>query len=228
MKKVLSFVLVLALVLAVAVPAFAAAEGSNKLEQSTKYTGTTEVATIAIVVPASGSFVVNPYKMTLENIDGVTGDALKAQVVSAPVQVVNNSTLAMQVKGTVTGTIAGNAKFAVGNEDGDALTETEAGQNAVLLQFKISAPKAGGTAAAVATAQETVTVKASAVKFGEVTDDYAGITLAAAGTGATNAIDVQFGGIASDAPKTPWTAADKVSATVAYTFTPVANTVAAP
>ena len=80
MKKVLSFVLAIALVLAVAVPAFAtAAPGTTEIVDparlatgvTNKITGQTSVGTLKVTVPTTNTVILNPYGLSLKIKDGV-------------------------------------------------------------------------------------------------------------------------------------------------------------
>lgn len=216
MKKVLSLVLALAMVLALAVPAFAAAANT------TDFTGTTEAPTISVTVPAAGTFIVNPYKMTVQDAAGAdTTD----QVVAATQYVTNTSDVPLTVDVTVTGTVEGTAAFATASTQGSRAPTT----NSVFLYAEFGiATKNDGTAdptwadaySTTATNQVLVGARAATKK--------AVAKLAATDGSTANYLAYKLAGDAASAPTVAWTAADKAKVSVAFTFTASAVEAAAP
>lgn len=216
MKKVLSLVLAMALILAVAVPAFAtettltdpakAATGA-----STTVTATPKVPTINVVVPKTASVVVNPYQMSV----GEGAAASQDQIISATSYITNKSDIKLNVGVSVTGKAGSGVTLA-------SATAVSEKTNSVFLKFGINNSADNTSPLDFSTLPAANTVVVSATK-----QDITGLELAATTESAPNYLAFAVTGDAATAPDKPWTAAMTVTTTVAFTFTPVANTVAA-
>lgn len=224
MKKVLSLVLALALVLTLAAPAFATPNVSAPDATTGLYgaenniTGSTEAPTIAVTIPTTGSVTVNPYKMTV-SIDSTN---YTDQIISAPQFIKNESDVDIAIDVTTTGEVAqgSEAVFATNNVGSTVTTKS------VFLYFEIMAATDGSTAPTWGTAYDSkaanmvavaakATTKKDVIKMGagDSTETYAAFHLA--GNAATN-------------PTKAWTSNDKVNVKIAFTVRPVMATTATP
>lgn len=224
MKKVLSFVLALALVLALAAPAFAGGGSTPNVTApdattgaygaNAEITGTTEAPTIKLTIPTTGSVVVNPYKMTVT----VDSTDYTDQVVSAAQFIKNESDVDVAIDVTTTGEVGtgSEAVFATTTVGPTVTTKS------VFLYFEIMASTDDSTAPTWATAYDSksasmipvsakATTKKDTIKLGagDTTATYAAFHLA--GNAATN-------------PAKPWTATDTVNVKLAFTVRPAVAT----
>lgn len=130
-KKVATLALAGAMALSMAVPAFAAESTTNR---STAITGAYADVPIDVVVPTTGTVVVNPYGLPIEltKTDGTTKVNLTGQqITTRPMAIKNQSELDLTANVTATATAAGNLKFVAATNVGS----TTAGNNAfVYLQ----------------------------------------------------------------------------------------------
>lgn len=239
MKKVLSVVLALAMVLALAVPAFASAQQTDTTMtdiakaatgSSTEMKGETKVPTINIVVPKTSSIVVNPYqiKVKVDNVD------VQDTVIAPTSYITNKSDIKMEVYMTVTGKPGSGVTFVTAAPTSPAAGTTTTVGNDVFLTFE-AAPVADNTSEpdwGSAQGKTSVVVDRVAKKLDGQGSNPAGITLdacAASGTDLTpNYIAYHVKGSAQTAPTKAWTATMTAGVTVAFTFKPVANTVTEP
>lgn len=223
MKKVLSRILAAALVLSMSVSAFAAnvsaPDATTGLYGATNdITGSTQAPNIKVTIPTTGTVVVNPYKMEVN--DG-TNDVTD-QIVSAPQFIKNESNVDIAIDVTTTGEIAQGsaAVFATNNVASTVTTKS------VFLYFEIMAATDGSTAPTWADAYDSkavnmvpvaakATTKKDVIKMGagDSTETYAAFHLA--GNAASN-------------PTKAWTADDKVNVKVAFTVRPVIADTTAP
>ena len=220
-KKIMSTVLAGAMALSLSATAFASGSTTDPLKQSFDITGTTQAPTILITVPTSGAVTVNPYKMEVT----VGTDKVEDQVISATQWVENKSDVAIQASVTVTGKVEGNAKLNAtttipdpSNTKAKALTT-----NSVYLVFEAAVTDDATTAVVWSGDSATVTDTEKVV----VATKAASADLGTLAKGDGTAIGTSEGclafhltGDAVETPTTAWTAADKVSVNVAFTFTP--------
>lgn len=212
MKKVLSLVMSSALVLALAVPAIASTPTTTTIDDASKLAtgattaiaGTTEVGTINISVPASGSVIINPYGLDAD------GNGATDQIVSATQYVESGSTSKIKVSAAVSGVVKGNAKLATESTSGASLTT-----NSVFLKF-VAAPVADNSTELPSTGATEIIVGTRGV-----------VTEVGTLDGTSTALAFQLQGDAVTEPKTPWTAADTVDVNVAFTFALADNAAAA-
>lgn len=217
MKKVLSLVLALAMVLTLAVPAFA---GSSTPSNTTDITGTTKAPTITVTVPASAAVTVNPYKMEVT----VGSDKVSDQIIFATQYVENTSDVALVFDVTVTGKKEGNAIFSTTSTAGKIVAT-----NSVFLYAEFGAATAddGSGDPTWGNAFDTKATNMVAISDKAVTKK-AVAELAATDGSTANYLAFKLAGDASSQPTTAWTASDKVGATIAFTFTAKATTPATP
>ena len=209
LKRILSIALTLTMVLALSVPAMAAEQ-----TKTTNITGTTQTATISVVVPATGKVIVNPYQMEVDISEDQDGSELvQDQIISATQQIANTGEVPLNVSIAVTGTVAGQAKLAT------STWTTEPTTNTVFMYFEIL-PNGDGTADPAwagsydktkTDSQIIVATSAKTVKDMFTLDEKDGDNYYAA---------FHLAGEAASTPVTAWTAADKVDVAVAFTFTP--------
>ena len=221
-KKLVSTALAGAMALSLSVPAFAA---DTDLEQSTNITGTTQAPTIKITVPAAGTVVVNPYKMSVTPDGGST--AVTDQIISATQFIENASDVALKVSAEVTGTAAGNLAFATASTQGSRAPTT----NSVFMYFEMLASDNNSTEPTWATAYDSkattqILVSTKATKKADMLTLAAGTGTAAASAGGYAAF--HLAGDAASTPTTAWAAADKADVAIAFTFTPTATPTATP
>lgn len=212
MKKILSLALALALVLTLTVPAFAGSTTTTPTN-ATEFTGSTEAPTVSVTVPASATFVVNPYKMSVQN---AAGDDVTDQVVAATQYVTNLSDVPLTVDVTVTGTTEGNAAFATSSTQGSRAPTT----NSVFLYAEFGAATANDGSADPTWGTAYSTTATNQVLVGARATSKKGVAkLAATDGSAANYLAYKLAGDAASAPTTAWTDADKVKVSVAFTFT---------
>lgn len=201
MNKILSAALAGVMALSLMVPAFAAetevtmdglADGAT-----VEVTGTTQTATVKILVPATGEVILNPYELDC-TVPGAASP-VQDQIISATQYIVNESNLPVKVSTKVTGTIEG-AEFSATS----AVAETTKKVN---LQFGIGATSAKDTEPGTF---DTRALAKTETAFADITMDKKG--------GTNPAVGYKFSGDASKNPDTPWTTDDVVGATIAFTF----------
>ena len=213
MKKIISFVLACVMALSLSVVAFAAGN-------ETEITGSTQVPTINVTVPATGTVTINPYGLE------VTVDSVKVtdQIISGVTYLESTTLTALRVSATVTGTQNGNAKLATATTQGAKAPTT----NSVFLYMEIgkATKKDGSGDPTWATAYDSKAANQVLVSAKATTKaDVVTMDKSADGTAATYAA-FRLAGDAASAPATAWTTADTVDVTIAFTFLP--TVVAAP
>lgn len=211
MKKVLSVVLALALVLTLAVPSFAAnitdsAKAAEGITQA--ITGTTNVPTIAVTVPTTGTIVLNPYKLSYDDSADQDGSGSNTdQVISATQYIVNGSSVPVVVSASVKATPAGNAKLATKTLVGDTKTLT----NSAYLYFEAKTADDNTTAV-------TDWSGATQQVLGTAAKKIALPTMAADVDGSTPTyLAYHIAGDAVANPTTAWTTADKYDVEIVFT-----------
>lgn len=137
MKKVLSVVLALALVLAIAVPTFATPNVDDQTKMASgienTMTGGTKVPAIKVTVPTSGAVVLNPYSMGVKiGADGAMSDNGTANitgntVISPTYRITSQSDVEIKVNASVTGEVpsGSEAAFAAATTHGAKPTTTK-------------------------------------------------------------------------------------------------------
>ena len=225
-KKIMSAVMAGAMALSLGMTAFAAATpGQTELEGEQGYEievgSSTQAATIKVQVPEVVGFIVNPYRLEAKNDEiGITS-AAQTQVVSPLQKIVNKSAFKIKIGGTI---------YAYENNPEEATLKT----TLTAVEASKPTPKEAKIFFVAKADADTAT---TALKIGggdmEVdlatakTDSGAALTaveLAAAGTtGGKTAYTFNFDGEAQGAPAVAWTEGDTYGATIAFTFTAVAN-----
>lgn len=133
LKKMLSAILALTMVLALSVPAFAETNDGTAAT-NLEISGTVTPATIAVEIPATGSVVVNPYKMEVTDPKNPTGAKITNQIVSATQYIENKGKVAVQVSASVTGTASTGVTFATAKHEGATKPVTT---KSVFMYFEI-------------------------------------------------------------------------------------------
>lgn len=215
-KKVVSAALAGAMALSMSATALAAdpnVTGTDPVD--VEVTGTTQVPDIKVTIPTTASVVVNPYKLAVT----VESNEFTDQIVSAPQFIKSESNTALDVTATVTGTAEGSAVFATAPTQGGRAVAT----NSVFMYLEVLPTEDDSTAPEWAEAYDKTSPSQLLVSTTAATSKTAMVTLAAGDTDASYAA-FALRGDAADKPTTAWTAADKVSAAIAFTFTPVIAT----
>lgn len=233
-KKLASLALVIVMLMALAVPAFANSPTYNdKQEQSVTMKGGTQVPKIQIILPSgaalTNSFLLNPYKISYSGattaIGGYStvsgaGGSSAPQVISPVLQITNATNSKMQVDVTVTTTLAGNMTLLTAAYT-DATTRQKDTKNNAFLFLNLSNSSTQITAATI-TAPTYSATNSIVLKAGDVKKTGALYTDEASAD-APKYINIQFGGEMAEAPSTPWTDKDTATVALAFTFTPNQN-----
>lgn len=219
MKKVLSLVLALTMVLALAVPAFASGTtigDEEGLASGGEFTMTASVsaATINVTVPGDSTVTLNPYQLEVT----VDSKQFTDQVISANQFVVSGSTVPLDVTAEVTGTPAGTLTFASASAKASTKKDVYAYLQTQMIGESATAPTSVDWGTKI-NAKTDIVIAAKAAKL------MVG-TLAAKGTNNTY-MAFRIAGDAATAPTTPWSADDGFTAAVKFTFAPKAATPAA-
>lgn len=230
MKKVLSVVLALMLVVAMAAPAFATVTtpGSQEITDpaklmngvTNKVTGTTSVGVLKITVPTTNAVVLNPYGLSLKvsatGTEDASGTQVTDQVISPAQAIKSESTSNVKVSAIVTGNAGGNVKFATASLASDTTTKT----NSVFLNFVAAAPDATGVTAG---SELTAITPAVTINVGTKASVKTELGTLPAGDTAAQYLPFQLQGDAVQNPTTPWTTKDTVGASIAFSFDLVAG-----
>lgn len=223
MKKVLSLVLALALVLAIAVPSFASTDNTlsaGGASASNVTTGTPEIPTINVTVPTTASFVINPYKMDVLPEGGTAGtDEVSDTVISTNQVITNTSNIGLNIGVTITGKGGSGVTFV------DSITDATK-TNSVALEFiyKVLGDAADADTVKTTGAAEDLSAETTKAKVtAKATPIENGIALAAPAAGKANGIAFVIAGDVVTAPTKPWTASMTATVTTVFTITPVAN-----
>lgn len=224
-KKIMSAVMAGAMALSLGMTAFAAATpGQTELEGEQGYEieigSSTQAATIKVQVPEVVGFIVNPYRLEAKNEEiGIT-TAGNGQIVSPLQKIVNKSAFKIKIGGTVFAA-PGNPEEA---KLVSALTTPAAGTptpKEAKIHFLAKAGTAADTTALTIAGSPTCDVDLSTA----MTDAGAALTEVELDkdNGTSPAYTFNFDGEAQDAPAVAWTEGDTYGATIAFTFTAVAN-----
>lgn len=252
-KKIVSAVLAGTMALSMAATAFASDTEISTIDglttaSNTEITGTTNVPTIKVTIPAGGAVVVNPYKLAYivdvgDDADDPSDDTTStSQIISATQYIKSESDVPLKVNVSVTGKTEGEAVFSTAS----VASNTKLTTKSAFVYFQIK-----GATAAKSDSDDTIVITDPA-DWGTFSATDAGtvvlatkavakanvVTLAAATEVANTAGDdtvvvpavaaFRLNGDAVASPAKGWTATDKISATVAFTFTADAVTAANP
>lgn len=247
-KRIISLLMAAIMILSISVSAFATTgttiTGADKLATggTVKVAGETNVGVVKVVVPNAGTMVLNPYGLKYSaTVNGVELTDKQDQVIYPTQYIASNSTAALDVTATVTGVVAGNAKLVA--EPFDPVAEHAAGEKAPNNLFLAMQTKDVAAADTPTDPTWTAITKDTDITQGDFIADangyYHSVVVSTRGTAtvvgklaasadvtgtASSYVAFRFAGIAEKNPFTPWTAADKVTATIAFTFAPTKAT----
>jgi hypothetical protein len=236
-KRIMSLSMAALMAASMAAPAFAAEESTTN--RQTKIEGTYQAVDIAVVVPATGTVIINPYALPV-SIGKDASDAdvkVSQQIVTKPLAIKNQSEVKLDVNVSATATVKGSLTLAAA-----AVTPATETKNAAFVYLDLESSTLKGSSDDVTegaiteaygkqtwteysdSATNVLALKTSAVSKTKMA------TLAAAkmddDSGAFSEYDegsiafVGLTGSCAQAPKTDWTAKDGLTATIAFTFTP--------
>jgi hypothetical protein len=243
-KKLLSLALAATMAASLAVPAFAA-EVSETANRATKVTGNYQAVDIAVVVPTSGTVIINPYALPVEILaktDNAAAVKVEGQqIVTKPMLIKNQSEIKLDINISYTAAVTGSFTFATAAiED---VTKDTKNDGFVYIDVQSAPSDLKGATSAITDAAVAAAWKAMtpteysadtenvlAVKATTTAVSKAGMgTLAAAKldtNGAFSEYDegsiafVALTGQVAQNPKTAWVAKDGMTVNLAYTFTP--------
>jgi hypothetical protein len=240
-KKLLSLALAGAMAASLATSAFAASSESTT-NRSLKVTGAYQAVTINVVVPTTGTVIINPYALPVEigkDADGVAVKAENKQIVTKPLAIKNQSDIDLNVNVSTTTALTGSLKLAT-----TAIADTDT-SNSAYIYMAIEPTTITGSKDDVTEASYIDTYKGQT--WTEPGDDVKNSVLLKSGTqslpGATTLTKasyeddgtfkeyasgsiafIGFTGTCVTEPKTAWTTKDGLTCTVAFTFTPATTT----
>lgn len=231
MKKTLSVLMAVAMILALAIPAFAENDPS---QASVPVTGETMAVDIKVTAPTSAKLILNPYQMKY------TGDieALENkqdQVMSPDAVFTNLTTAKLLVTGTFTATTKGIESVAAGavntaGNDGKTAKKANISVNFGMMESEEGKMSDTGkqTYEFPAFAAEASSGNAITLKEGEnlAAPNYAAYEIAETDGEEPNYFGFNFTGSCTSAPSDPWAKTDTWTVAVALKFTPKALTVA--
>jgi hypothetical protein len=195
--------------------------GNGKFSGSVTATGTTNVPVIAVTVPSTAAFVINPYgipyniQVSTDSLTEISGDEddPDLSIVSPEYTIKSTSNIGLNVDVKLQATIPSGSKISLASKD---LTGRETSKSAFIYfeikeqsdSFKDSYDKSNN--------QIVLSKRATTRKS---------VCFIPAGTESSpSEAECKFFGSVVANPKTAWTENDKVTATIVFTFTPVAGT----
>lgn len=238
MKKATSILLALVLALTLAVPAFAGSVGSA--DNTVEVKGHMVSPTITMTMPIGVMVALNPYRLKYSGASPFLKSLKDSQdqILSVAGVIENKSTSKVSVSAVATATATGFSLVSGGNVDSNGkFAATETTKKAVLkMQLGEATDKDGTYATAPAEAvftsdkvyygykADATVISADSVNAGEMK----AVEIAAPDSGA-NYIAFKFSGAMNDhlARNLKWSDSDTLSISVAFTFKPMANDVAA-
>jgi len=247
MKKTVTLLLALAMIFALALPAFAGQQQSDKTVEAT---AETVAPTVTVTMPTGVVLGLNPYGMVyagatafLKNLKGQ-----QLQILSAPAVIENKSDVKLSVSAEATAKPSDSITLVSGGAivSGD-FTGTSSDKKAVYLTMQLGqvTDKTGASwinnTTPTSAAFDAATKK---VLYGPAVQSGAGWAVNSGGTlvtftpdatvgkmppiiipatdgKAANYIGFQFGGAANDKATTAWTTSDTLSVSVVFTFNPL-------
>jgi hypothetical protein len=136
-KKLLSMALACAMAASLAVPAFAATESTSN--RSLKVTAAYQAVTINVVVPTTGTVIIDPYSLpVVVGTDDSDGDitAKNQQIITKALAIKNQSDIELKVNVATTTALTGNLKLAT---SADSITDSTTTNTAYIwLNFQKS------------------------------------------------------------------------------------------
>lgn len=237
-RKLISLLMAIVMVLAVAVPAFAGDPSPNVTDPAkmgtgitTKMTGITTAGEISIVVPTTGAVVLNPYMLKVKPTDGTADPAsgTEVQVASAWQSILNKSTTTdVDVTAAVTATVVGNAKLSTATEKPTYSKNGETDHvrtNDVWAYLETEVASAAHTGDLEKPADNLSFVadndgyQANVLIGSRVTPTKVGKIVKAA-SNSNSYLNFHINGVANQYADTPWTNKDTVTYSILFTFAP--------
>jgi hypothetical protein len=235
-KKVLSLALATAMAASLSIPAYAStnnnASSSTTSNRDLEITGAYQAVSIAVVVPTSGTVIINPYALPVSISSQTGGSKVSKQIVTKPLAIQNQSEVKLDVNVSATATVKGNLTLATG-----AVSTTEK-KNSAFLYVDLETTTLTSAAdadvhAAYAnqswTDYSTTATNVLALKADTTVTKNAMVTLAKPALDASDAYTgpaagsiafVGLNGSCAQNPTEAWTANDGVTVKMAFTFTP--------
>jgi hypothetical protein len=246
-KKLLSMALACAMATTLAVPAFAATTttSENTTNRTTKVTAAYQAVTVDVVVPTTGTVIINPYALPVEIATGVK--VSKQQVVAKPMAIKNKSDTPLKMNVTVSTLATGNLKLVDGTSWDDAAKENNAAITMSVLPttlagaevseadiadlYKTTYGDAGAdTGWTSGTGVKTLLLASTDAKTATVdSDTFKACTTLTAATFADGKFSayasgsiavIGFSGKCVQDPTTAWATKDGVTVTLAFSFNP--------
>jgi hypothetical protein len=249
-KKLLSAALACAMATSLAVPTFAASSSESTTNRSLKVTAAYQAVTINVVVPTTGTVIINPYSLPV-TIGTNTSEKkvdLQQQIVTKPLAVKNQGGIDLDMNISTTVATTGNLKLveaAVADPNDGSVTANSAYVVLDIEPTEITGDKDTVTDALITEEYEKMYDDQNTNHWGDTTNGYQQvlkggtvatkkvITLKQADTdedsGAFSAYAkggialIGFTGDCTIEPKTAWTTKDGLTCTIAFTFTPAAT-----
>ena len=168
-KRIVSTALSAAMALSLSVPAFAA---DTKPNTETVINGTYTEAVIDVVVPQTGNAFINPYGLGTSVTKSTDAEvAIKGQIVTAPMYIINNSGLDLDVGAVITPELGANAtmKLATASTKGTPDKDETAPDYVAPATTKSAYVIAQGVASAVASNGEEL----ADTDIDKILDEYA-------------------------------------------------------
>jgi hypothetical protein len=243
-KKLASLALAGVMTLSLAAPAFAATSESTT-NRSLKVTAAYQAVTINVVVPTTGTVIINPYALPVSIGTGADDSKVEIskQIVTKPMAIKNQAGYDLDMNITTTTAVTGTLKFASAD---DVAKEGNTANQACITMYvaptTLTGDKDTVSDGAIVdlyeenyeTGWDKVTdVKTQVLATGSLATK-AILTLKAAKVDSdTGAFDeytsgsvavIGFDGSCVTEPKTAWTTKDGLTCTVAFTFTPATTT----
>jgi hypothetical protein len=243
-KKLLSMALACAMAATLAVPAFAATTSESTTNRSLKVTGAYQAVTISVVVPSTGTVIIDPYKLPVE-IYKDTETTIKSdglQIVTKPLAIKNQSDIKLDMNISATTTVTGTLTLATG-ELTDIKTEKK-NSAYVYLEAQVAEDLSGDPSEAVSNAKVAQAYKdfTWAALVTDEGDTQNGIVLKSGSAQSVNGIVtlepntfvddafstyaagsiafLKLDGNCAQNPTTAWATKDGLTCTIAFTFTP--------
>jgi type 1 fimbria pilin len=223
MKKRISLLMAIAMIFALAIPAFASSAPVPG-ESTVTVTGSISAPTIEIEAPSESSLVLNPYKMKYSGEIKLLKDS-QEQILSLPGVYVNKTNVDLMIKVTATATPSTDVVLV-------AAAPAAAGEvKQVELKFAFG-EMSGKDGAEFVTANTTNKAAAdfpavasdattSVIEYKKDTSSDTRIRLAATDGKTPNYFGFKFSGSATADPDTAWNSDDKIDVAVAVKATPV-------
>jgi hypothetical protein len=237
-KKLLSAALACAMAASLAVPTFAASSSESTTNRSLKVTAAYQAVPIAVVVPTTGTVIINPYSLPVEIGTDADGVAVKVQkqITTKPLAIKNQGDIALDVNVSTTTALTGTLKLLTEDVKDDDTSNSAFIYMDVVKSTTLKGSTDDVNAAAVATAYKDQAWKSDddgALVLKSGTQTQAKIVTLAGNTYDDNKFAeyaegsialIGFDGSCVKEPKTAWTTKDGLTCTIAFTFTPADTT----